>query len=95
MLLMLVSLLHALKNVLVPDRFSAVTYLANVGVGTPPTQYQLLIDTGSSNTGTNAQGNFVVTSTAQNTGEEVEVTYGSGSFFSGELGERNVMSVMQ
>lgn len=62
----------------------AVTYVANVDIGTPPTTFQLLIDTGSSNTWTNAQGGFEETSSSVDTGEEVAVEYGSGFFF-GEL----------
>ncbi|KAI5119243.1 hypothetical protein M0805_008794 [Coniferiporia weirii] len=61
----------------------ATTYVANVGVGTPPTTYSLLIDTGSSNTWVGAGREFVETSSTQVTGDEVAVEYGSG-FFIGE-----------
>jgi len=57
--------------------------LANVGVGTPPTQFQLIIDTGSSNTWVGAGTAFKKTSSSVDTGAKVSVTYGSGSF-SGE-----------
>lgn len=62
----------------------ALSYIANVGIGTPPQIYQLIIDTGSSNIWTNARGNFKETSSTVTTGLENAVQYGSG-FFSGEL----------
>ncbi|KIM81488.1 hypothetical protein PILCRDRAFT_71813, partial [Piloderma croceum F 1598] len=57
-----------------------VTYTANVGVGSPPTSYTLLIDTGSSNTWLGASKAYVKTGTSKSTGQSVSVTYGSGSF---------------
>ncbi|OBZ76476.1 Polyporopepsin [Grifola frondosa] len=62
----------------VPATNQAVQYVANVGVGTPPTQYSLLIDTGSSNTWVGAGQAFVETNSTVNTGQLVEVVYGSG-----------------
>jgi hypothetical protein len=62
---------------------AAVTYTANVGIGSPATDYTLLIDTGSSNTWVGAGKAYVSTSTSQDTGKTVSVSYGSGSF-SGE-----------
>lgn len=59
---------------------SGVTYTANVGVGSPATDYTLLIDTGSSNTWVGADKKYTPTSTSQSTGATVSVTYGSGSF---------------
>ncbi|KII85185.1 hypothetical protein PLICRDRAFT_334879 [Plicaturopsis crispa FD-325 SS-3] len=56
---------------------------ANVGVGSPATDYTLLIDTGSSNTWIGADKSYTKTSTSKDTGGSVSVTYGSGSF-SGE-----------
>ncbi|KAI0031775.1 aspartic peptidase domain-containing protein [Vararia minispora EC-137] len=63
-----------------PATNAAVSYLANVGVGSPATQYSLIIDTGSSNTWVGAGRAFVRTSTSTSTGRRVAVTYGSGSF---------------
>ncbi|KAN0128880.1 Aspartic peptidase domain containing protein [Lactarius tabidus] len=57
-----------------------VVYEASVGVGSPPTQYNLLIDTGSSNTWVGAGKAYVKTSTSVKTGDSVSVSYGSGSF---------------
>jgi len=57
-----------------------VTYEATVGVGSPATNYQLIIDTGSSNTWVGAGKAYVKTSTSTNTGHSVSVSYGSGSF---------------
>ncbi|KAG6380940.1 aspartic peptidase domain-containing protein [Boletus reticuloceps] len=61
----------------------AVSYIASVGVGNPATTYDLIVDTGSSNTWVGAATAYVKTSTSTATGEPVSVTYGSGSF-SGE-----------
>ncbi|PPQ79426.1 hypothetical protein CVT25_002696 [Psilocybe cyanescens] len=63
-----------------------VTYVASVGVGSPPTQFNLLIDTGrapssrSSNTWVGADTAYKKTSTSVQTSNKVSVTYGSGSF---------------
>ncbi|KAH9837240.1 acid protease [Rhodofomes roseus] len=59
------------------------TYVVSVGVGSPATQYSLLVDTGSSNTWLGADKKYTKTSTSKDTGSQVSVTYGSGSF-SGE-----------
>ncbi|KAG2369286.1 aspartic peptidase domain-containing protein [Suillus spraguei] len=62
---------------------AVVTYTANVGVGSPATEYTLLIDTGSSNTWIGANTPYNPTVTSMDTGDSVSVSYGSGSF-SGE-----------
>ncbi|KAG1836453.1 acid protease [Suillus subalutaceus] len=63
---------------------SAVTsYTAQVGIGSPATQYTLLIDTGSSNTWVGAKTAYKHTNTSVATGDSVSVSYGTGSF-SGE-----------
>lgn len=67
----------------VPATNEAVSYLASVQVGSPATTFQLIIDTGSSNTWVGAGTAFRSTSTSKDTGHRVAVTYGSGSF-SGE-----------
>ncbi|KAM5531960.1 hypothetical protein V8D89_014360 [Ganoderma adspersum] len=58
-------------------------YTVDVGVGTPPTNYTLLIDTGSSNTFVGTGKAYVKTSSSQDTGNSVSVSYGSGGW-SGE-----------
>jgi hypothetical protein len=58
----------------------AVGYIAAVGVGSPATTYNLIVDTGSSNTWVGATTPYVKTSTSVNTGQPVAVSYGSGSF---------------
>nr|VWO96740.1 Aspartyl proteinase [Ganoderma boninense] len=58
-------------------------YTVDVGVGTPPTNYTLLIDTGSANTVVGTGKAYVKTSSSQDTGNSVSVSYGSGGF-SGE-----------
>ena len=47
-----------------------VDYTASIGVGTPATSYDLLIDTGSSNTWVGADKAYVKTSSSVNTGQE-------------------------
>ncbi|PCH40297.1 acid protease [Wolfiporia cocos MD-104 SS10] len=59
---------------------ASVNYDATVGVGSPATDYTLLIDTGSSNTWVGADKAYVKTSTSKSTGDTVNVSYGSGSF---------------
>ncbi|KAH9480701.1 Polyporopepsin [Psilocybe cubensis] len=59
---------------------AGVTYTMSVGVGSPATQYTLLIDTGSSNTWVGAGKAYKQTSTSKSTRNSVNVTYGSGSF---------------
>ena len=49
----------------------AVTYTASVGVGSPATDYTLLIDTGSSNTWVGANTKYNPTRTSKNTGKSV------------------------
>lgn len=71
---------------------TAVSYTVEVGVGTPPTNYTLLIDTGSSNTWVGAGQQYIQTSSSHNTGELVSVTYGSGSF-SGQECENCIMNL--
>ncbi|THU97135.1 acid protease, partial [Dendrothele bispora CBS 962.96] len=59
---------------------AAVTYTMSVGVGNPPTPYNLLIDTGSSNTWVGADKQYKQTSTSRTTRHTVNVSYGSGHF---------------
>ncbi|TFK35982.1 aspartic peptidase domain-containing protein, partial [Crucibulum laeve] len=58
----------------------AVSYIASIGVGSPATTYDLIIDTGSSNTWVGATRAYVRTGTSVQTSNRVSVTYGSGSF---------------
>jgi cathepsin E len=68
----------------------AVSYVASIGVGSPATQYSLIVDSGSSNTwvGANPNKPYVKTSTSVATGQSVSVTYGSGSFSGTEFLDR-------
>ncbi|KAG6381803.1 acid protease [Boletus reticuloceps] len=59
-----------------------VQYTTSVGIGNPPTYYNLVVDTGSSNTFCGTGTPYVRTSTSIPTGEAVNVTYGTG-YFSG------------
>ncbi|KAI0767716.1 aspartic proteinase precursor [Fomes fomentarius] len=71
----------------VPVTNQAVIYTVSLGVGTPPTQYDLIVDTGSSNTWIGAGKDYVKTESSVDTGEEVVVFYGSGFFFGEEYTE--------
>ncbi|KAH0591103.1 Polyporopepsin [Termitomyces sp. J132] len=57
-----------------------VSYIASIGVGSPATTYDLIVDTGSSNTWVGAGTSYKTTSTSSRTSNRVSVTYGSGSF---------------
>ncbi|KAG1747796.1 acid protease, partial [Suillus paluster] len=57
-----------------------VQYTTSVGIGSPATYYNLAIDTGSSNTFIGTGKKYVRTSTSVPTGQQVNVTYGLGSF---------------
>ncbi|OSC99303.1 acid protease [Trametes coccinea BRFM310] len=58
----------------------AVSYVVTVNIGNPPTSYQLLVDTGSSNTFVGAGKTFVMSSTTLLTTNIMGVQYGSGFF---------------
>ncbi|KAH8104997.1 acid protease [Phellopilus nigrolimitatus] len=62
---------------------AGVTYTLQVGVGSADNKFNLLIDTGSSNTWVGASKKYTPTSTSQDTKSTIKVSYGSGSF-SGE-----------
>ncbi|KIJ21176.1 hypothetical protein PAXINDRAFT_107055 [Paxillus involutus ATCC 200175] len=59
-----------------------VQYTTSVGIGSPATYYNLVVDTGSSNTFCGTGTTYVRTSTSIPTEETVNVTYGLG-YFSG------------
>ncbi|KAG2062854.1 acid protease [Suillus decipiens] len=65
----------------VPLRNMYVGYSVLVGIGNPPTTYNLPLDSGSANTWVHASA-YVETGTSFCTNQPVAVTYGSG-FFSG------------
>lgn len=54
---------------------SVVLYVAQVGIGSPPTEYTLLVDTGSSNTWVGANQPYTPTSTSHYTGNTVVSPY--------------------
>ncbi|KIL59267.1 hypothetical protein M378DRAFT_1015803 [Amanita muscaria Koide BX008] len=55
-------------------------YICNIGIGIPPTFYNVIVDTGSSNTWVGAGKPYVKTNSSVPTADQVAVTYGSGSF---------------
>ncbi|KDR68917.1 hypothetical protein GALMADRAFT_230964 [Galerina marginata CBS 339.88] len=63
-----------------PIEDQAVSYIASVGVGSPSTAYNLLVDTASSNTWVGAGTPYHKTATSFMTTDTVSVTYGTGSF---------------
>ncbi|KAH8102723.1 acid protease [Cristinia sonorae] len=65
-------------------------YVVNVTVGNPPTEYTLLLDTGSSNTwvGADLKKPFKPSSTTVQTGQNVSFKYGSGEFSGTEVIDR-------
>ncbi|KAI0333920.1 acid protease [Cubamyces sp. BRFM 1775] len=67
----------------VPINNQLVTYTAYVGIGTPPTDYILIVDTGSANTWVGANQQYVVTSSTEPTGDWVSIYYRSGNSMSG------------
>ncbi|KAJ3825756.1 aspartic peptidase domain-containing protein [Lentinula raphanica] len=68
------------KRQSVPVTNEVITYLASVEVGASHTTYQLIVDTGSSNTWVGATTKYMPSSTSTDTGDRVSVTYGSGEF---------------
>ncbi|KAJ3541124.1 hypothetical protein NM688_g6129 [Phlebia brevispora] len=70
----------AASAVSVPITNELVSYIASVGVGSPATTYDLIVDTGSSNTWVGAGTKYKTTSTSVKTSNSVSVEYGSGSF---------------
>ncbi|KAI0327427.1 acid protease [Cubamyces sp. BRFM 1775] len=65
----------------VPATNAVIDYTISVGVGTPPTQYGLLVDTGSSNTWVGAGKAYVHTNSSIDTRTIMELSYGSGFFY--------------
>ncbi|KAL5489707.1 hypothetical protein ACEPAI_4539 [Sanghuangporus weigelae] len=62
---------------------SATTFKANVGIGSPPTFYTLIVDTGSANTWVSARGSqhpYKPTETSKESKRSVSTRYGTGSF---------------
>ncbi|KAG2067286.1 aspartic proteinase [Suillus decipiens] len=63
-----------------PVTNNGISYVAVVDIGSPPRAYNLIVDTGSSNTWVGASAKYVVTETSIKTDQHVEVRYGSGRF---------------
>ncbi|KAI0718144.1 family A1 protease [Cerioporus squamosus] len=66
---------------------TAVSYLAAVGVGSPPKTFNLIVDTGSSNTWVGAQENPSYNPHGKLPQGTVLVSYGSGFFFGKEYSD--------
>lgn len=63
----------------VPATNLASHYTTNVGIGNPPTYYNLIVDTGSSNTFCGTGTKYVRTKTSIPTGQNLSVPYGSAN----------------
>ncbi|KAH8102739.1 acid protease [Cristinia sonorae] len=74
----------------VPTTNGLFAYTVTVNVGSPPTEYNLLLDTGSSNTWVGADPNrpHLETSTTTPTGQHVAFKYGTGEFAGVEVNDR-------
>ncbi|THH28715.1 hypothetical protein EUX98_g5470 [Antrodiella citrinella] len=62
----------------VPSTNQGVSYVVEVVIGTPPTTYDMLVDTGSSNTWICCEIDYFPSNTSFDTGNSVYVEYGSG-----------------
>ncbi|KAG2355623.1 aspartic proteinase [Suillus spraguei] len=58
----------------------SVVFITAVAIGSPPTTYNLVVDTGSSNTWVGLSTKYVVTETSVNTGQPVSADYPGGAF---------------
>ncbi|KJA23239.1 hypothetical protein HYPSUDRAFT_138000 [Hypholoma sublateritium FD-334 SS-4] len=77
---MLVRPFYPLKRNIQTIRRLGVTYTLSVGVGSPASDFTLLIDTAPIRNWVGADKKYVATSTSHSTRKQVNVTYGSGSF---------------
>ncbi|KAJ7051990.1 aspartic peptidase A1 [Mycena amicta] len=68
-----------------PVSNQVVSYIASVGVGSPITTYDLIVDTGSSNTWVGAKQAYVRTSTSTQTSNIIFVNYGNNVFMGTEF----------
>lgn len=59
---------------------TGIVYSASVGIGDPPTYYNLILDTGSANTWVGANKEYQVTSSSVKTGNFLHVEYGKAYF---------------
>ncbi|KAK9760811.1 hypothetical protein K7432_014776 [Basidiobolus ranarum] len=64
----------------IPAKNMLVHYSTFIEIGSPPTSYEVLIDTNSANTWVGAGKAYVRTSTSEQTSNSVSVNYGSSSF---------------
>ncbi|KAL1762641.1 aspartic peptidase domain-containing protein [Schizophyllum commune] len=76
----------------VPVLNQAVIYTASVGVGSAGDSYNLIVDTGSSNTWVGAVKAYSPSDTSRDTGDFVIVRYGSGFFVGQEYLDRVTLS---
>jgi cathepsin E len=77
-LLTLESLLVESAVINSPMENQAIRYIASVGIGSPPTTYDLIVDTGSSFTWIGANKAYIQTSTSQQTTNTFSLSDGGG-----------------
>ncbi|KAG1721420.1 acid protease [Suillus lakei] len=70
-----------------------VIYTAEVGVGSPPAYYTLLVDTGSSNSWIGASKPYEKTNTSQDTGNSFYIAYGGSNDSTSTSGEEYLDTV--
>lgn len=76
----------------VPFVDGLVSGFVNVEIGSPSSQYKLILDPGSSNTWVGAGKAYVATSSSQQTNDTVSVAYGSGNFTGNEYADTVTLS---
>ncbi|PSR75643.1 hypothetical protein PHLCEN_2v8934 [Hermanssonia centrifuga] len=75
----------AAAPVSVPITNGVVSYTVEVSIGSPAKTFNLIVDTGSSNTWAGADESNPVPAGSRSTGQLVEVIYGSGAFLGEEV----------
>ncbi|KZP27550.1 aspartic proteinase [Athelia psychrophila] len=76
----------------VPVTNAGVAYTASVGVGSPPTNYTLFVDSGSANTWIGHNKTYNPTSTSVATGDKISITYGDGTMNGSEYLDQITLS---
>ncbi|EJD41333.1 family A1 protease [Auricularia subglabra TFB-10046 SS5] len=70
----------------------ATSYTVDVQIGSPPTTYSLIVDTGSANTWVGANKKYEPTASSEPTNKSVSVSYGTGFFAGKEVLDRFALS---
>ncbi|KAH7106115.1 acid protease [Auriculariales sp. MPI-PUGE-AT-0066] len=65
----------------IQSSFAVYSFVADIGVGSPATNYSVIVDTGSANTWVGAQKSYKRTATSKATGSSIYVSWGSGNTY--------------